>query len=464
MSDLLARDLDVLWHPCSQMADYRLFPPLPIRRAEGVWLELEDGRRLLDAISSWWCKSLGHGYPRIVAAIRAQLERFEHVILANTTHEGVVRLCERLCAICDGLPTSSWAPQAASGHPGLRYRKVFLADNGSTAVEVAVKMAVHAQALAGQPERRRIAGLRGGYHGETMGAMAASDLGLYADPYRALFVDMPMLGPLPLRTGPQDPAWLDASAEWPAIEAHLDTLAQTLAAVVYEPVLQGAGGMRLVSPDFYTRLRRWADGHGVMLIADEIAAGMGRCGPMLASQLCPNAEADIVVVSKGLTGGALPLSAVITTDAIYERFLGVWGDGRAFLHSNTWAGNALAVAVANAALDAYAEDGILAGVAQLGPRLQAGLAALATTRPWLGGVRGVGMMAAVELRRPDGGPLDPAARTGFAVYRAAVERGALLRNLGDTIYLVPPLTISADEVELLLGIVAEAIDAVCAPA
>jgi adenosylmethionine-8-amino-7-oxononanoate aminotransferase len=265
---------------------------------------------------------------------------------------------------------------------------------------------------------------------------------------------------LPYRSGPGDPRWLDASPEWPALERALDEQAGELAAVVYEPVLQAAGGMRLYSPDLLRRLRAWADARGVFLIADEIAAGMGRCGAMLASHLVPRALPDFAVMSKGLTAGFLPLSAVLTTDAIYRLFDADYVEGRAFLHSNTYTGNALGVAVANAVLDVFADDDILARVAAVGPRLRAALSEIAGSRRCLTNVRGCGMVAAADLRARDGGTLDPARRTGYRVYREAVQRGALLRPLGDTLYLFPPLTVTDEEIAEMAGILADSVDVV----
>jgi adenosylmethionine-8-amino-7-oxononanoate aminotransferase len=222
--------------------------------------------------------------------------------------------------------------------------------------------------------------------------------------------------------------------------------------------------MRLYSPDLLRRLRAWADARGVYLIADEIAAGMGRLGAMLASHLTAGALPDFATLSKGLTGGVLPLSAVLTTDAVAALFESDWSEGRAFLHSNTYTGNALGVAVANAALDVFAREGILARVAELGPTLRAGLAALAARRPDLGlvGVRGCGMMAAVDLRRGDGSAREPGRRTGYRVYREAVARGVLLRPIGDTMYLFPPLNVGAGDVAEMLGALEASVAAVVA--
>ncbi len=513
---LIDRDLAVFWHPCSQMRDYQDFPPLEVTAARGARLVLADGREVLDAISSWWCKSLGHGHPGVRARIEQQLGRFEHVIAANTTHAGLVELCERLVRLANREPPLSASVRAAAaagagagaagavaagaagaagvGAPasaslvtppiaaagaspdrGGHFARVFLADNGSTAVEIAMKMALQAQQQRGHGGRTQFAALAGGYHGETIATLSVGDLGLYADPYRPLMFPVTKLGPVPTRTGVDDPLWQDAAWEWPAIERTLLPIAQSLAAIIYEPVLQAAGGMRFYSPDLLRRLRRFADAHGVYLIADEIAAGMGRLGVMLASHLATvesggasggigvgdqAALPDFAVMSKGLTAGFLPLSVVLTTNEIYAHFDGDWAERRAFLHSNTHTGNALAIAAALGALDAYETEGILDHVAVEGRRMRAALTDVARGSRVLTNVRGVGMVAAVELCAPDGAPLDPKARTGRAVFKEAVRRGALLRPLGDTLYLFPPLNCPVRDLDAMVTILADSVRAV----
>lgn len=493
-STLSDRDVAVFWHPCSQMSDYRDFPLLEIVGARGARLMLADGREVLDAISSWWCKSLGHGHAGVRARIEKQLARFEHIIAANTTHQALVELCERLLVMANTAPrgvddqdqVSSEARPARSTGVAARpdraghFGKVFLADNGSTAVEVAMKMALQAQAQRGQPGRTKFAALAGGYHGETIATLSAGDLGLYADPYRPLMFPVHKLTPIPYRVGSHDPAWQDAAPEWGAIERALAPIAGELAAIIYEPVLQAAGGMRLYSPDLLRRLRKFADQHNVFLIADEIAAGMGRLGTMLASRLAdqpparpagagasepPSSPAvatlpDFAVFSKGLTAGFLPLSAVLTTNEIYQHFYGAWSERLAFLHSNTYTANALAVAAALGALDAYDNEGVLAGVSLEGPRLLRSLTEVARTSRVLTGVRGLGMMAAVELCTRDGRPFEASARMGRQVFREAVKRGALLRPLGDTLYLFPPLNTPARELDAMVDILAASVAAV----
>ena len=414
------------WPPCTHLTDRDLWPPVEILGAGGSHLHLADGRRVLDGISSWWCKALGHRHPDLLAALTEQAGRFDHVIAAGTVNEPLVRLCERLVAVVGG-----------------RAATVFLAGDGSTGMEIALKMALQFQAQTGHPGRTHIACLENAYHGETVATLAVSDCALYRAPFAAWCFPGTVLTGAPYRSGPTDPAWLDAGREWPGIRAQLDAVAGELAAVVVEPVLQGAGGMRVYSPDLLTRLRAWCDAHGVLLIADEIAAGMGRCGAWLGSQLAPNAGADLTVLSKGLTGGMLPLAATVVSRRVQEAFAGTWDSGRSFLHSNTYCGHALAVAVAHAALDALAP--LLPDIQRRGEGLRARLAEVARTTGALGSVRGVGFVAAADLLAPDAIP----SRLGQRICRAALAHGAFLRPLGSTLYLLPPLNASDAELDAL---------------
>jgi adenosylmethionine-8-amino-7-oxononanoate aminotransferase len=329
-------------------------------------------------------------------------------------------------------------------------------------VEIALKMALQAQSQRGQPQRTHFAALTNGYHGETVGALAVGDLGLYAAPFAALTFPVTKLARVPYRSGPNDPQWMNVDQEWTAMQAQLETIAPSLAAIIYEPVLQAAGGMRLVSPALLGRLRSWARVHGVYLIADEIAAGMGRLGTMLATHLAspsPEVLLDFVLLSKGLTAGFLPLSAVLTTDELYQ----VFDDAsvqRAFLHSNTYTGNALGVAAALAALDVYAAEDVLTTVKQRAIDLQHAMSELVSTRPFVRNLRALGMVAAVDLHDRSGNALDPRLRTGRNVCREAIARGAFLRPLGDTMYLFPPLNTASSDVREIVSILAESIDVV----
>ncbi len=436
------------------MRDYEIFPPLEVVAAEGGWLHLADGRRLFDGISSWWCKNLGHRHPRLIAALAEQAGCFEHVITANVTHEPLVACAEQVLARANAVDPATPRPRDSA-----TLTKAFFSDNGSTAVEVALKMAVQWQAQAGDPRRTRFAVLEHGYHGETVGALSVSDCDLYRRHYPGLLFDCTVLRGLPYRAGPEDRLWQDAGPEWPALEAQLAAVADTLAAVVVEPLLQGAGGMLLYSPDLLRRLRAWCDQHGVLLIADEIAAGWGRLGTWLA---CHQAGVlpDLAVLSKGLTAGVMPFAITLATERIYQGFLAEWADQRAFLHSNTYAGNPLGCALSLAVMQVYQAEDVLAQVPVRGAHVRQALGRLAATRPTMRGVRGLGMMAAVDLTRADGTSHAAADRYGWQVARAAIDRGVLLRCLGDTLYLFPPLNSTDADLEALVAVLGAAIDAV----
>jgi adenosylmethionine-8-amino-7-oxononanoate aminotransferase len=386
-------------------------------------------------------------------------------MVAGFTHRPLVSLCERLTAFANGHRPESYRSDAPAGRRPGPYGRVFLADNGSTGVEIALKMALQAQAQRGTAGRgrTRFAALANGYHGETVGALSVGDLGLYGEPFAPLTFPVEKLAPLPYRRGPADPAWMDPEPEWSRLRAQLEAGADRLAAVIYEPVLQAAGNMRLYSPALLDRLAAWAREHDVYLIADEIAAGMGRLGAPLAGHLATDATADFVVLSKGLTAGFLPLSAVLTRDAIYDLFDADYFDRRAFLHSNTYTGNALGVATALAALDAYAREDLRGQVAAGAAILRPALDQLCEGRPFLRNPRSAGLVAAVDLTAADGTALDPRQRTGYRVYAEALRRGALLRPLGDTMYLFPPLNTAAADLQGMAAVLAESVDAVLRP-
>ena len=441
MSDLIDRDLRHLWHPCSQMKDYEAFPPIEIVGASGSHLHLADGSKLIDAVSSWWCKTLGHGHPRLRAALSRQMEKFEHVILANTTNELIVHLSERLSTLAPGLT------------------RVFFAGDGSTAVEVAVKLALHAGKIQGKRGATRFMALENGYHGETALTLALGDQGLYSDAYRELMPQVAFLRNLPYVDSPAHPLWKDCSEVWPALERQLESQLPNLCAIIVEPILQGAGGMRLYSADFLKRLRQWTRERDVYLIADEILSGFGRTGTMLA---CDHAGIvpDLVCLSKGLTAGWLPMSAVLVSEEIYGWFYEEYGSGRDFLHSNTYSGNALGAAVALEALDVYQDEDILGQVRRNHDALQNGLRQVGEATGRLKNFRSIGAVTAADLQGPGTGP---GSRAGYQVYQAAVARGALLRTLGDTVYWLLPLNAKPEVIGELEGITREAIRAALGP-
>ncbi|TYT23101.1 adenosylmethionine--8-amino-7-oxononanoate transaminase [Luteimonas viscosa] len=442
-----SRDLAVLWHPCTQMREHPdVLPLLPVARGEGAWLVGHDGSRTLDAVSSWWTNLHGHAEPRIAEAIARQARTLEQVILAGCSHPPAVELAERLLRI---------APREAARAP---LAKVFYADNGSAGVEVALKMAFHWFRNRGdEPRRTKFMALQNGYHGETIGALSVGDIPLYRRIYAPLLMQA-VFAPSPdaylARDGQGAAACAEDAAD--ALAHLLDEHAGEICALVLEPLVQCAGGMRMHHPAYLRRVRELCDVHGVFLIADEIAVGFGRTGTMFACEQA-GIQPDLLCLSKGLTGGFLPLAAVLATQAIYDGFLDDSRE-RAFLHSHSYTGNPLACAAALASLDIFGSDDVLARNRATASAMQA-LAAPIGRLAHVADVRQTGMIVAFELAR-DGDrrrPFDPSARIGLRAYRAALARGVLLRPLGDVLYWMPPYCIDEPQLALLAGVTADAI-------
>ena len=434
--DLVERDLQHIWHPCSQMQDYESFPPMAVKSAQGPYIELENGHQLIDATSSWWCKNLGHGEPRIKQAVAAQMERFEHVILANTTNATLVDTSEKIAQLCAPL------------------NKVFYASDGASAVEIAIKMSLQAQQLAGRPERTLFVGLENSYHGETMMALSVSDVDYFKKPFAAITHPCDFLGPLPYVSSTKDPLWEDCSSFWPAIEAKLEALKEKLCAIVIEPILQGSGYMKIYSKDFLRRLSAWAQAHHVYLIADEILTGLGRTGKDLACQHA-GITPDFICLGKSLTAGWLAMSAVVTRDEIYDLFYGDYSEGKTFFHSHTYSGNALAAAAAGKVLDILKSDHLYERVTHLEKTLHTHMQTVVDETKVLTNLRYIGGVVAADLK-----PEFCGQRLSHPILQEAVKRGALLRPLGDTIYWLPPLNCEFAVIEELRDITIQAIHAV----
>ena len=441
------RDLSVLWHPCTQMREHpHMLPLVPIARGEGVWLIGHDGTRYLDAVSSWWTSLFGHAEPRIGAAIAAQAGALEQVMLAGFTHAPAVELAERLLAV---------APRQPGRTP---LSKVFYADNGSAGVEVALKMAFHWFHNRGEHRRTKFIALENGYHGETLGALAVGDIPLYRRVYAPLLAEA-LFAPSPdayLAQPGESPAECAARAA-DALAALLDRHAGEVCAVIVEPRVQCAGGMRMHHPDYLTRVRELCDASGAFLIADEIAVGFGRTGTLFASEQS-GVMPDLLCLSKGLTGGFMPLAAVLATQAIYDGFLDDSRE-RAFLHSHSYTGNPLACAAALASLAVFRDDDILARN-RTTARAMATLAEPLAAHRHVADVRQAGMVLAFELTR-DGDkatPFPAAARVGLKAYRAALARGVVLRPLGDVLYWMPPYCVDEEHLQLLADVTRHAIE------
>ena len=409
---LISRDRAHVWHPYTQMQTAP--PPLPIVRGEGVYLYTDDGRRILDGISSWWVNIHGHSHPALNAALATQASRLEHVMFAGCTHPPAVDLAARLVSVVpEGL------------------HRVFYSDNGSTAVEVAVKLAAQYWINRGQPQRRAIVTLQHAYHGDTVGAMSVSADSIFTRAFTSLLFPV-------TRVHGAD------------LEQTLAVLGDTAAAVIIEPMLQGAGGMIMWPAQFVAGVRQLCDRFGVLMIADEVLTGFGRTGRMFACEHA-NVTPDVICLSKALTAGYLPLGATLTTDAVYEAFLSD-DRSRTFFHGHSFTANPLACAVALASLDLFETDHTLDRVKRLEAQLQSGLAPLRQL-PIVADVRVLGGVGVVELVNT-GGYLDEIGPRLAAMFLA---RGLLLRPLGNVVYFMPPYVITEEETAWAISQIAQVI-------
>ena len=429
-ADLLQRSLAAVWHPCTQMkqhanTDAGSLPLIPIARGEGAWLYDFDGKRYLDGISSWWVNLFGHCNPRINAALRAQLDELEHVILAGCTHRPVVELSERLSALTGG-----------------RLGHAFFASDGASATEIALKMSFHSWHNRGFDKKRDFLCLEGSYHGETVGALAVTDVAIFKDAYAPLIraaATVPSPDARQARDGetPTEVARRAAAA----LEAHLAQHHATIAALIVEPLIQCASGMAMYDPEYLRLARALCDRYDVHLICDEIAVGCGRTGTFFAHEQARDGDKpvrpDFICLSKGISGGYLPLSIVLATDAVYGAFYDD-ATARGFLHSHSYTGNALACRAALATLDIFREDDVLKQNIDRAQKLWNALAPLAD-HPQVTHLRQRGMIIAFDVKSGD-----PAFSRRF--YRSALANEALIRPIGNTVYLMPPYTVGDEEI------------------
>jgi adenosylmethionine-8-amino-7-oxononanoate aminotransferase len=441
---LASRDLSHVWHPCTQMKDHEgELPLIPIRSGRGVWLEGHDGRRYLDAISSWWVNLFGHANPVIGAAVGAQLQQLEHVIFAGFTHEPAIEVAETLTRL---------AP------PGLT--RCFFADNGSAAVEVAVKMSFHFWRNRGRQRKQRFITLANSYHGETLGALAVGNVALYKDIYAPLLMDV-ITAPSPdcFDREPGE-SWESCSRRrFAPMRALLEQHADEVAAVIVEPLVQCAGSMRMYHPVYLQLLRAACDELGVHLIADEIAVGFGRTGTLFASEQA-GITPDFLCLSKGLTGGYLPLSAVLTTPQVYAAFYDEYVKLNAFLHSHSYTGNPLACAAARATLGIFGSEPVIERNRTLAAHMARAAAPLAD-HPHVAEVRQHGMILAIEVVKDKAARLqyDFRERRGLIGYRHALQQGVLLRPIGNVLYFMPPYVITPAEIDQLARVAGGAVEA-----
>nr|WP_255321802.1 adenosylmethionine--8-amino-7-oxononanoate transaminase [Francisella halioticida] len=393
------------------MKDFEQIPPLNINKTEGSYLYTQDNRKLFDAISSWWCKSLGHRHPYIVNRLKKQLDRFEHTIFANTTNDEVEHFSKRICKLTS-------------------MDKTLYAADGSCAVEIALKMTIHLRQIRNQTYKTKFVCFENSYHGETLATMSVSDCGLYSKPYESLLFDSLTITDIPYVKGKNDPLWHNAEQAWHETQKSLEKNKESINALIVEPICQGAGGMLLYSKDYLNRLCKWCKQNDVYIIFDEIMTGVGRLGKLFAFdylEILP----DFLCISKGITSGTIPFSVTLTKNQYYDMF---YKDkiSEAFLHSHTHSGNILGVVTANSVLDIFEQENILHNVDELEKIMLASFLEIQQEIPVFKNIRNLGGMIAADLDINK-------YRFGFDIYKEAIKLGALLRPLGNTIYWLPPL-------------------------
>lgn len=432
MNDYQIRDLKYIWHPCSQMKDYESLPPIVIEKGKGAYLYDIDGNKYLDCISSWWCNSLGHANERINNAIKKQIDKIEHVIFANFTNVPAIELSEELVKI---------APK------GLE--KVFFNDNGSSSVEAALKMSFHYHQQIGNKKKTKFVAIKDAYHGETLGALSVGDLDLYSKIYKPLLLDTFRIeGPDCYRCKYSKFRESCHGECFDKMEKFLDEHHEEVCAVIIEPMIQGAAGMKIYSPWYLKKLRKICDKYDIHLIADEIAVGFGRTGKMFA---CEHAgiTPDMMCLSKALTAGYMPMSVVMTTNKIYNAFYDDYNKMKAFMHSHTYAGNAMACSVARESLKILKEDNVLEKNKEKAEYLKNILNENFAGHKNVGEIRQLSLIAAIELVQDKETKKDFPwqERVGYEIYKLALKKGLLLRPLGNVIYFNFPYVVEKEDLK-----------------
>lgn len=442
MKSLQKKDLQYIWHPCSQMKDYEGFPPIIIERGEGPFLYDTEGKSYLDAVSSWWVNLFGHSNKRINRAIARQVDNLEHVIFANFSHKPAIELAERIVKITpEGL------------------NKVFFADNGSSAVEVAIKLSFQYFQQVGKPKKTKFIAITDAYHGETLGALSVGAIDLYSKIYNPLLLNtFKVEGPDCFRCK-YGLNRKNCNAEcFEHMERTIEENHEKIAGAIIEPMVQAAAGMKIYSPVYLRKLRNICDKYDIHFIADEIAVGFGRTGKMFA---CEHAEVspDIMCVSKGLTAGYLPLSLTLMTDRIYDAFYDEYATLKAFLHSHSYTGNPIGCAVACETLNIFEDENIIEENKLKSQMIKEKIEEKLMDIPYFGEFRQLGMIGAVELvidkETKEG--FDWKERVGYKIYKRALEHGVLLRPLGNVIYFMPPYVVTEEEIDLMIDVARKSI-------
>lgn len=442
MNSYIEKDLKYIWHPCSQMKDYEELSPIIIEKGKGTCLYDINGKKYLDVVSSWWCNLLGHSNEKINNAIKAQLDKIEHVIFANFSHKPAIDLCEELMKI---LPK------------GLC--KFNFSDNGSASVECALKMAFQYHYQTGNPQKIKFMCLSDGYHGETIGALSVGTLDLYAKIYKPMLMDTIRIQAPDCYRCPYKQCRENCNVEcFKHAEIAFEKYGNETAAMIVEPLLQGSAGMRIYPAKYLTKLRKLCDEYNVILIADEIATGFGRTGEMFAFNHA-NVSPDIICLSKGLTGGYMPMSLTVTTQKIYDAFYADYLEGKAFMHSHTYSGNPLGCSAALAVQKILREENVIENSTKTAEYLHQRLNETFLPHKNIGEIRHINLINAIELVKDKNTKesFDSKHRTGYQIYKKALEKGLLLRPLGDVLYFNPPLNINKKEIDEAIEICNQAL-------
>lgn len=439
---LSEKDLKYIWHPCSQMKDYEELPPIIIKKAKGLYLYDHEDKAYADVISSWWCNLFGHCNNRISTAVERQLHTLEHVIFANFSHEGAINLCEKLANL---LPE------------GLE--KFCFTDNGSAAIEASMKMSFQYHHQTGNPQKKKFMALSEAYHGETLGALSVSGVDLYSKIYKPILLDINRIPGPDCYNCPYNLKKDSCKAEcFSRCEEIFEKHGEETAAFIIEPMLQAAAGMKIYSPVYLKKLRKICDEYNVHLIADEIAAGYGRTGKMFACEHS-GISPDIMCLSKGLTGGYMPMALAVTTKKIYDAFYADYKDGKAFMHSHTYSGNPLACSAALEVLKIFEDENILENNIDKAKYFNSEIYKIFSNLDYIGDIRSIGLINAIQIvknkEKKEAFPAEN--RTGYQIYKRALNKGLLLRPLGDVIYFNPPLNITKEEINSVISIASEVI-------
>lgn len=414
MQTLIKQDLQHIWHPCTQMKDHEKIPLIPISHGKGVWLYDFEGRAYIDGISSWWVNLFGHCNEYITQALVRQAQNLEHVLLAGFTHKPIIDLSNRLCSLLSE-----------------KLQKCFYADNGSSAIEVALKMSFHKSRLKKQ-NRAKFLSLENSYHGETLGALSMGNLKLYKDIYGPILLEGLSLS-VPDRHS-------DGEKELSFLKKILEKHGKEICGFILEPLVQCAGNMHMYSAEFVREACSLAKDYEIDIIFDEVAVGFGRTGSMFAYEQC-GVVPDFLCLSKGISGGYLPLSVVVTTNEVYQEFYAPYEENKAFLHSHSYTGNPLACACANAVLDIFQQENVIANNAKKSQKIMQRLEALREFKN-IKNIRHKGMIFAFELA-------DTRPRAGLLFFQEALKRNLILRPLGNTIYFMPPYVIEDKEIDFV---------------